>query len=99
MKLIDLEPKWYVLHEGGPRTGLTFQCPHCRQVRLGVAFHPHGVAAIAEHEPDAHQPTGPIWTIAGDQDCHSFENVTLTPSVDASKFGHWHGFITNGECA
>lgn len=35
-----------------------------------------------------------IWELNGVEDFH---NLTLTPSVDASKVGHWHGFITNGE--
>lgn len=32
------------------------------------------------------------WSIGGD-----FSNTTITPSVDASNSGHWHGFVTNGE--
>lgn len=28
----------------------------------------------------------------------TFDNLTLTPSVDRSGDGHWHGFITNGVC-
>lgn len=35
------------------------------------------------------------WTRTGD----TFETLTLAPSADASKFGHWHGNITNGEAA
>jgi len=27
----------------------------------------------------------------------SFETLTVTPSLDASRAGHWHGFITDGE--
>lgn len=26
-----------------------------------------------------------------------FGSVSVTPSIDASLSGHWHGFITNGE--
>jgi hypothetical protein len=26
-----------------------------------------------------------------------FRHMTVTPSIDASASGHWHGFITNGE--
>lgn len=26
-----------------------------------------------------------------------FERMSLTPSLDASASGHWHGFITDGE--
>jgi Family of unknown function (DUF6527) len=32
------------------------------------------------------------WTISG----QDFETMTVTPSLDASAAGHWHGFITAG---
>lgn len=28
---------------------------------------------------------------------NDFETLTVTPSIDASASGNWHGFITNGE--
>lgn len=31
------------------------------------------------------------WTITGD-----FSNMTVSPSIDASNSGHWHGSIING---
>ena len=33
------------------------------------------------------------WTMTGEFP----DSVTLTPSVDTSKHGHWHGLVTNGE--
>ena len=33
------------------------------------------------------------WTRVGDD----FDSMSITPSIDASQSGHWHGFITNGE--
>jgi hypothetical protein len=33
------------------------------------------------------------WTIQGTD----FETMTVTPSIDASGAGHWHGFIRSGE--
>ncbi len=42
VRLIDLDPRWYVLETGGPSVGLTFECPHCHSVRLGIAFHHRG---------------------------------------------------------
>lgn len=36
---------------------------------------------------------GIAWQRSGD----NFDNLTLTPSIDASRSGHWHGFVTNGE--
>jgi hypothetical protein len=35
---------------------------------------------------------GTIWQIMGDFST----DMTITPSVDASNAGHWHGHITNG---
>jgi hypothetical protein len=26
-----------------------------------------------------------------------FETMTITPSIDASGAGHWHGYVTSGE--
>ncbi|HWE98827.1 MAG TPA: DUF6527 family protein [Caulobacteraceae bacterium] len=97
MRLLDLDPRWFVLEDGGPKVGLTFDCPHCRETRLGVAFH-HAMHAadedgyiLARHgSTDA----GHIWTLSGPDD---FASLSLSPSVDASSTGHWHGFVTNGE--
>lgn len=33
------------------------------------------------------------WNITGTM----MDNCTVTPSIDASASGHWHGFITNGD--
>jgi len=33
------------------------------------------------------------WSISG----VDFASMSVTPSLDASASGHWHGFITNGE--
>lgn len=99
MRLTELDPHWFVLEQGGPRVGVSFDCPHCRQVRIAVAFHHAGRAAmedgyiLAKHGA---QDSDHIWTLAGPED---FEVMTLTPSVDASQTGHWHGFITNGGVA
>jgi hypothetical protein len=40
-------------------------------------------------------PPGYAWQRAGE----TFETLTLSPSVDASAAGCWHGFVTNGEAA
>ena len=97
MKLTELEPHWFVLEKAGPRVGLSFLCPHCMRQRLAVAFHHHGKAAIEDQYILAHhgaEDTQHIWDLQGQDD---FSTMTLTPSIDASKSGHWHGFITNGE--
>lgn len=96
MKLFELNPRWFALD--GQRVGLTFECPHCREQRLGVvAFHHQGHEAIEDTYIRAHHgatPDASIWTLVTSED---FANLTLAPSIDASSSGHWHGFITNGE--
>jgi Family of unknown function (DUF6527) len=97
MRLLDLEPRWFDLENGGPRVGLTFLCPHCQETRLGVAFHHHGRAAMEDQYILAHHgadDTQHIWDLQGQDD---FASLTLSPSIDASKSGHWHGFIISGE--
>lgn len=94
MKLSDLDPHWYALEEGGPRVGLTFLCPHCRIQRIGVTFHHRGREAIEDAYIHARASAGElIWT----EDGEDFNNLSLTPSVDVSAAGHWHGFVTGGE--
>jgi hypothetical protein len=97
MKLIELEPHWVGLSPGHA-IGVTFLCPHCRAVRLGVGFDvPIGGATLDDFIgarlvfSHANFPLG--WHREGE----TFETLTLTPSVDTSQHGHWHGFIANGE--
>lgn len=40
-------------------------------------------------------PPGHLWARSGE----TFENLTLSPSVDASPAGCWHGFVRNGAIA
>lgn len=97
MKLAELEPRWFGAE--GQRFGLTFLCPHCRNTRIGVAFHHHGHGQMEDSYIIAHHgadDTQHIWDLQGQED---FATLTLTPSIDASKAGHWHGFVTGGECA
>lgn len=98
MRLTDLNPKWIVLKENGDVVGLTFMCPHCRAVHVGAwfaeAIDADGYAGI---DPDIEvffgkHPEDRRWHRAGDD----FETLTLTPSIDTSQHGHWHGFVRNG---
>lgn len=96
LRLSELDPRWIVLEDGGPRVGLTFECPHCHDIRLAVLFHESGKAALEDPYIRAHHPNDPdlfIWDLCGQED---FETLSLFPSVDASRSGHWHGFITDG---
>lgn len=98
MRLTDLNPRWYMLEQGGPRVGLTFDCPHCQQERLGVSFHHRGREVMEDayihHAQHGGNPNEHVWTLDG---ADQFETLTLTPSIDTSAYGHWHGHIQNGE--
>lgn len=96
MKLADLEPRYFVSQAGGHPIGISFNCPHCPESgqRLAIAIHMDGTS----FDPDPANPqqlpsNETIWVVAGG-DC--FANLSLTPSVDASASGHWHGYITEG---
>ena len=108
MRLIDLNPRWFGLPPA-IRQGITFDCPHCRTTRLAVPFvnpidgsapislEPKILWPLLQPRPDAAPgqvtvPPGFHWTRTGD----TFDVLTLSPSVDASKSGHWHGHIMSG---
>jgi hypothetical protein len=40
---------------------------------------------------------GTNWQIAGGIDAADFATLTVTPSLDGSAGGNWHGHITNGQ--
>jgi len=90
-----------LIHKERSLAGFTFLCPHCQKTRLSVTTRPlkarDQFQALAELHPDSHGDIVPAkqmfaWTVTGDD----FSTMTVTPSVDASASGHWHGFITNG---
>lgn len=78
-----------------------------RRVRLAVQFanpigtEPKPLLNQKEKMRHVHElrtfdvPPGFLWRREGE----SFETLTLTPSVDGSPAGHWHGWIRNGEVA
>lgn len=105
MKLTDLSPHWMVLREGGDIVGITFRCPHCpagergETTYLGVKFTAvidrDGLDIDEKGWPEymVQHPSDHFWTRTGD----TFDALTLSPSIDASGVGHWHGFISAGE--
>lgn len=98
MRLSELSPKWIAVRENGDAIGVTFLCPHCRQVHIGAWFaEPVDINGIPGIDLDlplfmAQHPENKYWHRTGD----TFETLTLTPSVDTSQHGHWHGFLTSG---
>jgi len=104
MKLTDLSPKWISLNNWASEhpfyVGITFRCPHCPAGErgetgyLGVYFaNPVDPANLLGQGISFGRLAEHLWQRTGD----TFETMTLSPSIDASTTGHWHGFITNGE--
>lgn len=98
MRLTDLDPKW--LMKDGKRVGFTFRSPVDGKWRQACFESPpprreqwelFGDDDVQGCNPRAH------WSIAGGIDNATFETMTVTPSLDGSAGGLWHGFITNGE--
>lgn len=87
MKLAELEPRWMLSHDGREGIGVSFLCPRCRTSRIYVAF---------GNPIDGGPPVDAVtrwWNREG----ATFETLSLSPSIDASAIGHWHGYVTNGE--
>ena len=103
MRLVDLGPQW-VLRDG-QRIGFIFKCPtrpdqwqSCyentpsRDEQMDLHEALVGEKSIVQCcNPSEH------WSIAGGIAAASFDTMTVTPSLDGSKGGNWHGHITNGE--
>ena len=100
MRLTDLDPRW--IH----RNLFVFRCPHCQGVWLTCknaamtrqeqwdlfeefieVNHEQARSVIVPSKPEF------AWEVKGT----CFADYTVTPSIDASESGHWHGFITSGE--
>lgn len=96
MRLIDLDPHFFTMPGSPDYVGMTFVCPHCSNpdVRLGITFKEEIDRDSLPNTIHWARPE-PKWHREGDD----FETMTITPSIDASKYGqnHWHGFITGGE--
>jgi hypothetical protein len=109
MKLTELEPRW--LEHDGRKVGMLLRCPHCRKTWLSCMFEA-GIPVVCHRsgkpvtqfelfqtnlgeEPYDVVPCSTVckWDRNGDD----FSTMTVTPSLDASASGHWHGTITNGE--
>jgi len=88
MKLTDRDPRFVT--EGGRRIGIRFDCPCATCLSSGS---PTQLRVMVDPPFDS-GPTGThAWQRTGD----TFEDITLTPSIDASETGHWHGYLTAGE--
>lgn len=97
MRLTDLNPRWlspdvFVFRSPAGAGNLIT----CKRVPMSSSDQ---YALIYEKNPDLKGQcvvmTVPdmAWKFEG----NDFETLTVTPSLDASRSGNWHGFITNGE--
>lgn len=96
MKLTDLNPRWVGLTGwSSPHPffiGVSFDSPATGQ-RLAVLFDPPIDPASLSATMGPVFPAARKWQRTGD----TFDTLTLSPSIDTSHAGDWHGFITNGE--
>lgn len=95
MRLLDLQPRWIYKNKI-----FTFLCPHCRRIWLTCKRVPMDHQQqwdIFEREAPEAVTVGckpeTAWKFEG----LDFATMTVTPSLDASASGHWHGSITNGQ--
>lgn len=106
MRLTELEPRW--IH---PNV-FVFLCPQCRKTLLtckNTEMSDDDQYALYEREFGEDwgalivpSRAGFAWNITGTRPSEpnsiGFHDMSVTPSIDASASGHWHGYITNGEC-
>ena len=96
-RLVDLFAEW-IQHDGRV-VGVKFACAHCPHVEgaptLAVLFaNPLDGGPPAPDDPGAvGNNAGRRWQRAGD----TLDTLSLSPSVDCSACGHWHGFVTAGD--
>lgn len=98
MKLIDLEPLWLspdVFMFKSPIEGGDWIT--CKRIPMSLSDQ----WELADEKAPKDIPRNRIvpckadisWKFQG----NDFNTLTVTPSIDGSKSGNWHGFITNGE--
>jgi hypothetical protein len=113
MRLADLDPRWLIGEDGkrvgfvfkSPTLGddmwlSCFEHPPERRAQWALfrSVFPKdyrnekGFALIVQGMNPTHS-----WQISGGVENASFETITVTPSIDGSSAGNWHGFITNGQ--
>jgi hypothetical protein len=102
VKLLDLNPAWYsvITESAGSMVrregmGLIFDCPCC--VAAGKRVGEREILSVPFANPIDGGPPAETRKAFWQRTGTTFEDLTLSPSVDASGFGHWHGWIQNGE--
>lgn len=97
--LVDLEPEWLTVGTT-LGAGVKFKCP-CR--RLGIGDHQHTLTVLflnplaGKPAPDNAATQGNNAGVRWARSGLTFEDLHLSPSIDASHAGCWHGNITHGK--
>jgi hypothetical protein len=110
MRLRDLTASSNNAHAGGyfirggdsvdGAQGVLFQCPSCgvgKAYGCIIAELHEAITTILVYSESAHSGgvsggrREPRWTMA------TTSRSDLSPSVDCTAHGHWHGWVTNGE--
>ena len=78
------------------QVGCKFLCPHCEKVWLPVLFlnNPDGSKAAPDDPKDPNNNSGNRWSRSG----LTWDDLTLSPEINASEAGHWRGSVVDGEC-
>lgn len=77
-----------------------FSCDACKEKDQWHCEHGQfGLCEAAGVDPSWIQPcnTACAWKVSGGIESADFETLTVSPSLDGSAGGLWHGFIQNGE--
>lgn len=105
MRLIDLDPRWLVLD--GVKVGFVFRSPTNQKWYQSCLFKKTSfkdqcklLQTVNLVDDEGHPQK--VQTCNADCDWTwfagtSFEDISITPSLDGSAGGLWHGHITNGE--
>lgn len=99
MKLTELDPHWiddgWLGLPGRRGIGMWFRCPsHLEKGDSDLVWIMFDNPLDGgEHYPTTGDLVNTLWHREGD----TFETITISPSIDGSKYGCWHGFIRNGE--
>lgn len=102
MRLIELDPQWLV--KDGARVGFTFRSPINQKWRQSCFVQPMKISDQMElfesvHGEEGVQPCKKsfAWSVEGGIANADFGTISVTPSLNGSDGGLWHGFITKGE--
>lgn len=100
--MIFLCPRCVARKTGCERKRLTWLT--CMFVVVGNREQRELIEAIINNDPadflatdtEEHDVVG-CKEIAWGKNCKNFESMSITPSLDASAAGHWHGHVTGGK--